>query len=133
MKARVTLDKRSDFDKKWDKMWNDLVRNAKLTPIQSGLVGRYLRELLQMRMGEIEAACDMAWLLALIEGENFGTDPNKGATRLLRVQQNAVTARNEAYGKQCIDANGCVDYDGCGIEHLKVRLARYGVEYDTRI
>lgn len=133
MKARVILDKRSDFDKKWDKMWNDLVRNAKLTPMQSALVGKYLRELLQMRMGEIESACDMAWLIALIEGENFGTDPSKGATRLLRVQQNAADARNEAYGKKCIDANGCVDYVGCGIDHLKVRLARYGVDYNTRI
>ena len=133
MKARVTLDKRSDFDKKWDKLWNDLVRNAKLTPIQSALVGRYLRELLGMRMGEIEAACDMAWLTALIESENFGTDVSRGAKRLLRVQQHAADVRNEAYGKKCIDANGNIDYDGCGIDHLKVRLARYGVEYNTRI
>ena len=133
MKAKVTLDKRSEFDKKWDKMWNDLVRNAKLSPMQSALVGRYLRELMGMRIHEIESACDMAWLLALIEGEGYGTDVSRGATRLLRVQQHAVDVRNEAYGKECINANGRIEYDGCGLEHLKVRLARYNVEYDTGI
>lgn len=130
MKAIVNLDKRGELDKKWDKMWNDLVRSAKLTPIQSNLVGRYLRELLQLRMREVESACDMAWLLALIECENFGTDVSRGAKRLPRVQQHAADVRNEAYGKQCINANGQIDYDGCGLEHLKVRLARYNVEYD---
>ena len=130
MKARVTLDKRSDFDKKWDKLWNDLCRSARLTPIQSGLVSRYLREIIGMRIHEIEAACDMAWLTALIESENFGTDVSRGAKKLLRVQRHACEVRNEAYGKECIDANGRLEYDGCGLEHLKVRLARYNVDYD---
>lgn len=133
MKAIVNLDKRNEFDKKWDKMWNDLVRNAKLTPIQSTLVGRYLRELMGMRIHEVESAVDMGWLIALIEGENYGTDVKRGAVKLLRVQQNAVNARNEAYGKDCINANGVIEYDGCGIEHLKARLSRYGVEYDTNL
>jgi hypothetical protein len=75
----------------------------------------------------------MAYLIALIEGEKFGTDVNRGAKRLIRVQQNAVDARNKAYGNECIDANGRITYDGCGLEHLKVRLARYGVEYETNL
>lgn len=134
MKARVNLDKRSEVDKKWDKLWNDLVRNARLSPMQSALVSKYLRQIITLRINEIESAVDMGWLLALIESENFGTDVSKGATRLLRVQKHAVEVRNEAYGKGCIDANGVYDeYDGCGLEHLQVRLARYGVEYDTNL
>lgn len=133
MKVKVELDKRSEFDKRWDKLWNDMVRKAKLTTYQSAMVSSYLRELMGMRMHEIESACDMAWLTALIESEGFGTDMSKGAKRLLRVQQYAVDVRSEAYGKKCIDANGKIDYDGCGLEHLKVRLSRYGVEYDTGI
>jgi hypothetical protein len=134
MKAIVNLDKRGDADKKFDDMWNKLCAKAKLTPIQSNLVANYLRELIGIRMHEIESAVDMAWLVALIESENFGTDVAKGATRLLRVQQYAADVRNEAYGKGCVNANGVWDkYDGCGVEHLKVRLSRYNVEYDTGI
>lgn len=134
MKARVNLDKRGEADKIWDKMWNDLVRQARLTPMQSALVSKYLRAILKLRINEIESAVDMGWLLALIESENFGTDVSKGAKRLLRVQKHAVEVRNEAYGKGCVDANGQWDkYDGCGLEHLKVRLAWYGVEYDTKM
>ena len=134
MKAIVNLDKRGEADKKFDDMWNKLCAKAKLTPIQSNLVANYLRELIGIRMHEIESAVDMAWLVALIESESFGTDVSKGAKRLLRVQQYAADVRNEAYGKGCVNANGTWDdYDGCGVEHLKVRLSRYGVEYDTGI
>ena len=134
MKAIVNMDKRSDADKKYDAMYNKMVRGARLNPMQSNVVARYLRELIGIRMNEIQSAVDMSWLLALIESENFGTDVSKGATRLLRVQAHAADVRNEAYGKGCINANGVYDeYDGCGIEHLKVRLARYGVEYDTNL
>lgn len=134
MKVKVTLDKRGDADKKFDNLWNKLCSKAKLTPIQSNLVANYLREIMTIRMHEIESAVDMGWLIALIESENFGTDVRRGATRLLRVQQHAADVRNESYGKGCINANGFWDnYDGCGIEHLKVRLSRYGVEYDTAL
>ena len=87
-----------------------------------------------MRIHEIESAVDMGWLIALIEGEGFGTDVSKGATRLLRAQKNAADARNEAYGNGNIDANNFWQkYDGCGLQHLQVRLSRYGVEYDTKL
>lgn len=133
MKAKVQLDRRTDFDKKWDALWNELVRNAKLNARQSAIVGHYLRELLGMRMHEIESACDMAWLISLIESEKFGTDVTKGAKRLIRAQQYAVDVRNEAYGSKCIDANGHIDYDGCGLGHLQVRLNRHNVEYETGV
>lgn len=134
MKSRVNLDRRGEADRKFDDMWNKLCRDARLTPIQSSLVAKYVRELLGIRMHEVESAVDMGWLISLIEGEGFGTDVSKGATRLLRVQQKACEARNEAFGKGCFNANGSWDnYDGCGLEHLKVRLARYNVQYDTGI
>ena len=134
MKTKVQLDKRNAIDRKFDDKWNRLVREARLSPKQSNLVARYLREIMGMRMLEIESAVDMGWLLALIESEKFGTDVSKGAKRLLRAQAKAVEIRNEAYGHDCVDANGYWEsYDGCGIEHLQVRLARHGVEYDTNL
>lgn len=133
MKAKVTLDKRSDFDKKWDKLWNELVRSAKLSAIQSTLVAAYLRKLMTMRIHEVESAVDMGWLLSLIEGEKFGTDVRHGATRLLRAQKKALEIRNDAYGKNCIDANGHIEYDGCGLDRLQIKLRRYDVEYDTNL
>ena len=133
MKAKVNLDNRTKVDKKWDDMYNKMVRSANLSPRQSMIVSHYLREIIGLRIHEVEAACDMAYLIALIEGEKFGTDVNRGAKRLIRVQQNAVDARNKAYGNECIDANGRIAYDGCGLAHLKIRLARYGVEYETKL
>jgi hypothetical protein len=132
MKARVELDKRSDFDKRFDDMWNKLCRSAKLTPMQSTAVAKYLRDIMRMRLQELQSAFDMAWLISLIESEGFGTDVKRGAKRLLRVQQKCVDVRNEAFSHGCVDGNGVWgDYDGCGIEHLQNWLARYGVEYEV--
>lgn len=134
MKARINMDLRSAIDKQWDMLWNTLVRQARLSPMQSNLVARYVRGLMALRVNEIESACDMAWLLALIESEGFGTDAKRGAKRLLRVQQKCADIRNEEYGHTCVDANGqWQDYDGCGCEHLQKRLKEYGVEYDMRL
>ena len=133
MKAKVNLDKRCHAEKIWDTMYNAMVRDAHLSPKQEAVVSIYIRNLIGLRIHEVESAVEMGYLVALIEGEKFGTDAKKGAKRLLRVQQNATAARNEAYGKECIDANGNLTYDGCGLEHLQVRLARHGVEYQTRL
>jgi hypothetical protein len=134
MKAIVTTDKRNDIDRKFDMMYNGMVAKAKLTPKQSQIVARYLREIMGMRLHEIESARDMGWMAALIEGEKFGTDVKRGAKRLVRVQQKCVDIINEAFGHECVDANGYwQSYDGCGLEHLQQRLARHGVEYDTAI
>lgn len=134
MKAILPKDQRSKIDSKFDDMWNKLCREANLSARQSMLVARYLREIIGMRIHEIESAKDMGWLLALIESEKFGTDVNRGAKRLLRVQQKCVDVCNEAFGHECIDANGFWQkYDGCGLEHLQKRLAKYGVEYDMAL
>ena len=134
MKAIINKDKRNEEDKKYDILYNKMVRQAKLNPVQEKIVATYLRHLFGMRMHEIEAAVDMGWLIALIESEKFGTDVARGAKRLIRAQKYAVEARNEAYGNGCFNANGIWDkYDGCGLEHLKVRLSRHGVEYDTKL
>ena len=134
MKAIINTDKRNDIDRKFDMMYNGMVAKAKLTPKQSQSVSRYLREIMGMRLHEIESARDMGWLSALIESEKFGTDTKRGATRLVRVQQKCVDIINEAYGHECIDANGYwQSYDGCGLEHLQQRLLRHGVEYDTTL
>ena len=133
MKAKVNLDNRIDVDKMWDNMYNKMVRSANLSARQSMIVSKYLRDIIGLRMHEIEAAMEMSYLLALIEGEKFGTDGNRGATRLIRVQQNAVDIRNKAYGYECIDANGRLTYDGCGLQHMKKWLERYGIEYDANL
>lgn len=131
MKANVNLDKRGKAAKKYDEMLNAMKRDAKLTPIQFAVVGRYIRKVIGLRIHEIEGAVEMSYLLALIESEGFGT--GRGATRIPRVQQKAVEVRNEAYGNESIDANGNIKYDGCGLEHLQIRLARHGVDYETKV
>jgi hypothetical protein len=134
MKAIIERDKRCEIDKKFDNLWNKLCREAKLSQMQSMTVAKYLRDIMAMRLHEIESARDMGWLIALIEGEKFGTDVKRGAKRLVRAQKNCVNAINEAYGHGCIDANGFwQSYDGVGIERLKNRLKNYGVDYDTAL
>ncbi len=134
MKAIVKADRRCDIDRKFDDMFNGMVAKARLTPKQSQVVSKYLREIMSMRLHEIESAMDMSWLLALIESEKFGTDVKRGAKRLLRVQAKCAEVRNDAYGHGVIDANGYwQSYDGCGLQYLKQRLERNGVEYETLI
>lgn len=134
MKARFEKDKRTEFDKLYDTMWNKLCREARLSPMQKQLVAQYLRAIIAQRIVEVESAVDMSWLITLIERENYGTDVSKGATKLLRDQQYACDTRNKAFDHDYVDGNGIFhDYDNCGVEHLKVRLSRYGVIYDTTL
>lgn len=131
MKARVNLDNRGRIAKQYDEMLNAMKRDAGLTPKQFAVVGRYIRKVIGLRIHEVEAAVEMSYLISLIESEKFGTAA--GATRIPRVQAKAVEVRNEAYGHSCIDANGNIDtYDGCGLEHLQIRLARHGVDYEVK-
>lgn len=134
MKAIYKRDRRDDDDKKYDDLWNKLCRNARLNHMQSTLVSKYLRDIIGMRIHEIESAIDMAWLISLIESEKFGTDVKRGAKRLIRAQRYARDVANDEYGKGCVNANGVWDdYDGCGLEHLKLRLEKHGVEYDFNL
>lgn len=133
MKARVNLDKRGRIAKREDELLNAMKRDANLNPRQFAIVGHYYRQLIGLKIHETEAAVEMSYLISLIEGEKYGTDP-KRATKLLRVQKGACEAREEAYGKSCVDANGCYNaYDGCGLEHLEIRLARHGLDYETKV
>ena len=132
MKANVNLDKRGKVARMYDEMLNAMKRDAKLTPKQFAVVGRYIRKVIGLRIHEVEAAVEMSYLISLIESEKFGTAA--GATRIPRVQAKAVEVRNEAYGHSCIDANGNIDnYDGCGIEHLQIRLEKLGLIYEAKI
>ena len=134
MKAIVKRDRRCEVDREFDKLWNKLCRDAKLTAFQSQMVAQYLREIMGRRIHEIESARDMGWIAALIEGEKFGTDVKRGAVRLTRTQQLCANIINEAYGHECLDANGFwQSYDGCGLGYLQARLRRHGVEYDTAL
>ena len=133
MKVKVKADNRSEIDKRFDSIYNKMVRDAHLSPKQENIVSTYLHKIMQMRINEIEAAVEMAYLIALIESEHFGTDTKRGATRLYRVQATATEAINKAYGFSCIDSAGFWNsYDGCGLERLKGRLERLGVNYDPK-
>ena len=134
MKVKVKADNRSEIDKRFDSVYNKMVRDAHLSPKQENIVATYLHKIMQMRINEVEAAIEMAYLIALVESEHFGTDIKRGATKLYRVQSYAVEAINEAFGHSCIDSAGFWNsYDGCGVERFKVRLARNGVDYDTKL
>lgn len=133
MKVKVSADNRSEIDKRFDSIYNKMVRDAHLSPKQENIVATYLHKIMQMRINEIEAAIEMSYLIALIESEHFGTDVKRGAKRLHRVQAGATEAINDAYGHACIDSAGFwCSYDGCGIERLKIKLERLGVEYDIK-
>lgn len=133
MKVQVVKDRRSENEKIFDDMWNKMVRDASLNARQRVTVQTYLRSLLRIKMNEVMAAMEMAYLLALIKSEKFGTDPRK-SKRLLRVQKAAAEELDDVYKKGFINANGVWDdYDGCGVDRLKSRLANYGLDYDAKI
>ena len=127
MKSKVELDKRNDLDKRYDRLFDKMVRDAHLTPKQKYIVTNYIEKVIGEKVREVENAMDMGFWISIIELFNFGH--NKRATRLPRLQNYVREVINEAYGKDCVDANGHVCYDGCGIEHLKTRLAKHGVEF----
>lgn len=134
MKVKVKADNRSDIDKRFDSIYNKMVRDAHLSPKQENIVATYLHKIMQMRINEIEAAVEMSYLIALIESEHYGTDVGRGhATKLFRVQKYAAEALDQAYGHGCLNSAGFwTSYDGCGVERLQSRLERLGVEYDPK-
>ena len=132
MKVKVKADNRSEIDKRFDSIYNKMVRDAHLTPLQENIVATYLHKITQMRINEVEAAIEMSYLISLIESEHYGTD-KKRAKKLPRVQAYAADVINEVFGHSCIDSAGFWNsYDGCGVERLKVRLERNGVDYDLK-
>lgn len=69
--------------------WNKLCRKAGLSPKQKILVSEYI----DSQIKEAQAASEMAFSLALIEGERYGT--RHGSTRLQRVKERARQILNE--------------------------------------
>ena len=133
MKAKVIRDRRSDIDRQYDDMFNKMVRDAGLNARQRVIVQTYLRSIVRIKLHETEAVMEMAYLLALIKSEKFGTDPKK-STRLKRVQQAASEELNDVYERRHINANGFLeDYDGCAVERLQTRLSNLGIEYEAKI
>lgn len=127
MKAKVDLDRRDAVDKRYDQLFNKMVSDANLTPKQKYIVSKYLTTVIGEKVREVENAMNMGFWIGLIELFKFGH--NERATRLPKLQNYVRDVVNKAYGKDCIDANGCLCYDGCGIDHLKTHLARHGVEF----
>ena len=127
MKAKVVLDKRDEFDKKYDILFEKMVRDASLNPRQKYIVQNYLKSIIGEKIREVEDAMDIGFWIGLIDLFQFGH--NKRATRLIRLQKYVREILNEAYGKDCINANGEIEYDGCGLYRLKNRLKNYGIEF----
>lgn len=130
MKAKVTLDKRADIDKRYDALFEKMARDAALTPKQRYIVSTYLHNIIGDKIHEVENAMDMAFWLGLIELYQFGH--NKRATRLIRLQKYVRDLLNEAYGHDCVNANGQIEYDGCGYIRLENRLKNYGIQFVDR-
>lgn len=63
--------------------WDKLCRKAGLSPKQKVLMSEYI----DSQIKEAQAASEMAFSLALIEGEHYGT--RNGSTRLQRVKERA--------------------------------------------
>ena len=66
MKVLVKADNRSDIDKRFDSIYNKMVRDAHLTPKQENIVATYLHKIMQMRINEIQASTEMSYLISLI-------------------------------------------------------------------
>lgn len=69
--------------------WDKLCRKAGLNPKQKVLVSEYIGS----QIKEAQAETEMAFSLALIESEHFGT--RLGSTRLQRVKERAKQILNE--------------------------------------
>lgn len=128
MNVKVQKDRRCAEDKRYDMLFNKLVWEAKLTAKQRMLVQCYFDKLIGEKVQEAENAMNLGFWIALIETERFGC--NKRATRLPRLQRYVREVVSEAYGHDCIDANGRIGYDGYGLDRLKLRLKNKGVEVE---
>ena len=126
MRSKDCIDNRPQSDKKYDRMFDKMVRDAALSPKQRYIVSKYLEAIIGQNVKEVENSMDMAYAIGLIETEGFGH--NARATRIPKLQKYVRGVLSEAYGNDCVDANGNIHYDGCGMGHLEVRLSRHGVE-----
>lgn len=127
MEVLANSDRRSKEDKRYDVLFDRMVRSAKLNPRQSYIVREYLRGIVHEKIQEVEDAMSIAFLVGLIELYKFGC--NKTATRLPKLHKYVREILNDAYGHDCINANGQIEYDNCGLARLKNRLHNHGVKF----
>ena len=127
MKAKVKLDRREEQDKRYDMLFEKMARDANLNPRQRYIVQEYLRGIIHEKIQEVEDAMSIGFWIGLIEEFGFGC--NERATRLPRLHKYVREVLNTAYDRDCIDANGVIDYDGCGLIRLKNRLRTHGVKF----
>lgn len=128
MKAKVKLDKRAEQDKRYDMLFEKMAREANLNPRQKFIVREYLRGIIHEKIQEVEDAMSIGFWIGLIDIYKFGC--NERATRLPKLQNYVREVLNDAYDRDCVDANGVIDYDGCGLIRLKNRLRNYGVKFN---
>lgn len=129
MNAKVQRDRRCDEDKRYDMLFNKLVRDANLSARQIMIVKHYTDKLIRETIDEVENAVSYGYCIALIESEHFGC--NKAATRIPRVQRYVREVLNEAYGHDCFDANMNFGYDRLGLVRLRRKLKDHGVEVEV--
>ena len=127
MEVLANTDRRSKEDKRYDVLFDKMVRSANLNPRQRYIVREYLRGIVHEKIQEVEDAMAIAFWIGLIEQQKFGC--NKTATRLTRLHKYVREILNEAYGHDCVNANGQIEYDGCGLLYLKNRLKNFGVKF----
>ena len=75
----------------------------------------------------IRNAMSIGFWIGLIEQQKFGC--NERATRLPALHKYVRQVLNEAYDKDCVNANGQIEYDNCGLIRLKNRLKSHGVKF----
>lgn len=127
MKTLAKSDKRSDmtYQKMDDDFFNKVRNLFRGNPKQMIIFSNMLAEYVQNKVQETTESTALAYSIALIDKEHFGT--GEKATRLLRVEKEAIEILNKAYGHDCIDANGNTVYDGCGQDYLRNALKARGV------
>lgn len=127
MKVKANIDKRNIEDKRYDMLFDRMVRESNLNPRQKYVVQNYLRGIISEKIREVEDAMSIGFWIGLIEQQKFGC--NERATRLPELHKYVRQVLNEAYDKDCVNANGQIEYDNCGLIRLKNRLKSHGVKF----
>lgn len=124
MKIKPKLDRRSndDYQQIDDREWNALCRTAGLSRKQQILVGAYCDKQIKRKINETENAIRFGAFIHLRDRYAFGK------MRLIRFDRAVTEIVNDAYSKECVDANGKLqNWDGCGLEHLEQKLHSMGI------
>ena len=125
MKIKPKLDRRSknDYQKIHDDKWVAVCRKAKRTIQQQLIIGQYLDSEILDKIEETTAAVKYGSYIYLHDNHGFGKD------RMTKFNDGVTEIVNEAYNRECVDANGRhQEWDGCGIEHLQNEIKTRGID-----